>query len=49
MRIAAPEISCIADEAQLLAELLPLPGAAVLELGCGKAGKTRSVLLARNA
>lgn len=47
MRIAAPEISLVANEGKILGELLPLKGARVLELGCGKAGKTR--IVAQNA
>jgi len=47
MRIADPNPVRVADEADILDELLPLPGAKVLELGCGKADKTR--LIARTA
>lgn len=47
MRIAAPEVSRVADEGKIISELLSLPGASVLELGCGKADKTR--LVARTA
>lgn len=47
MRIADPAASRVADENDLLIELLTLPGASVLELGCGKADKTR--LVARTA
>lgn len=47
MRIANPDIARVADEADILNELLSLPGAKVLELGCGKADKTR--LIARTA
>ena len=43
MRIAAPEIESVANEMELLNELLPLEGAKVLELGCGKAEKTRQI------
>lgn len=43
MRIADPETDRVANESELLAELLPLANAAVLELGCGKAEKTRIV------
>ena len=43
MRIADPDISRVADEGEILDELLPLPDAKVLELGCGKADKTRLV------
>jgi ubiquinone/menaquinone biosynthesis C-methylase UbiE len=47
MNIANPEVSRIADEKDIINELLQLPGANVLELGCGKADKTR--LLAQTA
>jgi len=43
MRIADPDVSHVADEGDILNELLSLPGARVLELGCGKADKTRLV------
>lgn len=43
MRMADPQAVQVANEAELLGELLPLAGAAVLELGCGKAEKTRFV------
>src|SRR5512135_1198496 len=43
MRIANPEAGIVANEADILDELLHLQGAAVLELGCGKAEKTRIV------
>jgi SAM-dependent methyltransferase len=43
MRIANPEVSLVANEGNILDELLPLVGAKVLELGCGKAEKTRVV------
>jgi ubiquinone/menaquinone biosynthesis C-methylase UbiE len=43
MRIADPDVSRVADEKDIIDELLPLPGASVLELGCGKADKTRLV------
>jgi len=47
MRIADPNVSLVADEGEIINELLPLAGARVLELGCGKAEKTR--LLAQKA
>lgn len=47
MRIADPDVTRVADEADILSQLLPLSGAKVLELGCGKADKTR--LIARMA
>lgn len=43
MRIADPSALRVADEGDILKERLPLPGAKVLELGCGKAEKTRLV------
>lgn len=47
MRIADPDVSLVADEGEIIGALLSLPGASVLELGCGKADKTR--LLAQTA
>lgn len=43
MRISHPDVSLVANEQDILDQLLPLEGAAVLELGCGKAEKTRLV------
>jgi ubiquinone/menaquinone biosynthesis C-methylase UbiE len=43
MRIADPDVSLVADEWEIINELLSLPGARVIELGCGKADKTRLV------
>lgn len=43
MHIANTEMGLVADEGDILHELLPLQGARVLELGCGKAEKTRIV------
>ncbi|MGC2458975.1 MAG: class I SAM-dependent methyltransferase [Gallionellaceae bacterium] len=43
MRISEPEASLVANESDILDELLHLEGAMVLELGCGKAEKTRVV------
>ena len=43
LRIADPDVEHVADERDILDELLPLSGARVLELGCGKAEKTRLV------
>lgn len=43
MRIADPDVTLVANEGDILAELLRLQGAAVLELGCGRAEKTRAV------
>jgi ubiquinone/menaquinone biosynthesis C-methylase UbiE len=47
MRISNPETSLVANEADIIDELLHLEGATVLELGCGKAEKTR--IVAKNA
>lgn len=41
MKIADPAQLSLCNEMDLLFETLPLDGAAVLELGCGKAQKTR--------
>ena len=43
MRIANDKTDLVTNEGNILDELLPLPGAKVLELGCGKAEKTRVV------
>lgn len=43
MRISNPEADLVVNEADILNELLQLEGARVLELGCGKAEKTRIV------
>ena len=43
MRISNPDVNLVANEADILDELLHLNGAMVLELGCGKADKTRIV------
>jgi len=43
MRIADPDASRVADEQDIINELLTLAGTSVLELGCGKADKTRLV------
>jgi ubiquinone/menaquinone biosynthesis C-methylase UbiE len=43
MRISDPEANLVAKEGDILDELLHLEGATVLELGCGKAEKTRIV------
>lgn len=43
MRISDPEASLVAIEGLILDELLHLEGATVLELGCGRAEKTRIV------
>ncbi|MEO6974444.1 MAG: class I SAM-dependent methyltransferase [Gallionella sp.] len=43
MRISDPQIHHVANEGDILDELLHLEGAIILELGCGKAEKTRIV------
>lgn len=43
MRLADPAAPLVCDEYALLAELLPLRGAHLLELGCGAAEKTRAI------
>jgi len=43
MRISHHESVPVANEAEVLDELLRLDGASVLDLGCGKADKTRLV------
>jgi ubiquinone/menaquinone biosynthesis C-methylase UbiE len=43
MRIAVPQTRLVASEGEILEELLHLQGATILELGCGKAEKTRIV------
>ncbi len=41
MRISEPDVSLVENEAEVIERLLMLQGASVLELGCGKAEKTR--------
>jgi SAM-dependent methyltransferase len=43
MLIAEPQARLVANEVDILEQLLQLEGATVLELGCGKAEKTRVV------
>lgn len=43
MQIADPTCATVVNEIQLLLGELPLDGARVLELGCGKADKTRTL------
>ncbi len=43
MKIADPTVKALCVERDIYTELLPLPGARVLELGCGKAEHTRSI------
>lgn len=43
MQIADPAVALVSKEVDVLDELLPLTGARILELGCGKAEMTRLV------
>ncbi|OIQ68175.1 hypothetical protein GALL_502360 [mine drainage metagenome] len=43
MQISIPHIDLICDEQEIYEQLLPLEQAKVLELGCGKADKTRAI------
>jgi ubiquinone/menaquinone biosynthesis C-methylase UbiE len=43
MLISDPEVQLVVNEGEVLDQLLQLQGATVLELGCGKAEKTRIV------
>jgi SAM-dependent methyltransferase len=43
MRIADPAVNALRAERDIYSELLPLAGARVLELGCGKAEHTRVI------
>jgi ubiquinone/menaquinone biosynthesis C-methylase UbiE len=43
MQISDPEAELVVNEGEILDQLLQLQGATVLELGCGKADKTRIV------
>ncbi len=43
MKIADPSQTQVCNEVQLMLETLPLDGAVVVELGCGKAEKTRTL------
>jgi SAM-dependent methyltransferase len=43
MKISDPSAERVRDEYEVLAAELPLAGAQVLELGCGKADKTRTI------
>lgn len=43
MRLADPSQTTIVNEVKLMLDELPLQGARVLELGCGKAEKTRTL------
>jgi ubiquinone/menaquinone biosynthesis C-methylase UbiE len=44
MQLSGPTKQPICDELQVVAELLPLDGARLLELGCGAAEKTRQIV-----
>lgn len=43
MKISAPLANTLCDERNIYEAVLPLAGAHVLELGCGKADKTRAI------
>lgn len=43
MRIQAPEVTEVIDEAELYLGLLPLASAHIIELGCGAAAHTRTI------
>jgi len=43
MKISAPHADRLCDEQEIYTSLLPLKGAQVLELGCGKADKTLAI------
>lgn len=43
MRIQAPEVVEVIDEAELYLRLLPLASAQIVELGCGAAAHTRTI------
>ncbi len=43
MKIADPSVTIVREEREVFDSLLPLQGAHILELGCGKAEKTRSI------
>src|SRR4051812_34223539 len=44
MAIAAPTLPLVEDELSLLAELVPLRGKRIIELGCGNAQLARTLL-----
>ena len=44
MKISDPSADRVCDEDVIVKNLLPLRGAHVLELGCGKAEKTRAMV-----
>lgn len=43
MKIADPSQTTLVNEVKLMLEALPFDGARVLELGCGRAEKTRTL------
>jgi ubiquinone/menaquinone biosynthesis C-methylase UbiE len=43
MKIADPSADLVCDESKIYESMLPLEGASVLELGCGRAEKTRAI------
>jgi len=43
MQISMPTIDLICDEQEIYGQLLPLDQAKIIELGCGKADKTRAI------
>ena len=43
MKLADPAVTLVCDEKEVFEALLPLQGARILELGCGKAEKTRTL------
>ena len=43
MKISAPQADLVCDERVVYESLLPLEGASILELGCGKADKTLAI------
>jgi ubiquinone/menaquinone biosynthesis C-methylase UbiE len=43
MKIADPSVTVFREEREVFDSMLPLQGAHILELGCGKAEKTRSI------
>jgi ubiquinone/menaquinone biosynthesis C-methylase UbiE len=43
MNISNPNANLVCDERDIYEQLLPLQGADILELGCGKADKTRAI------
>lgn len=49
MRLEGPSDQAVEDELDVMAALLPLAGARVLELGCGAAEKTRRIALESGA